>query len=118
MPATMGSILVLRKKNSTSVHLRTGRIDRAYAAGNASSSTRIVERTLAVSELSRDGHGPAAKKVWYPSRLSGARTSGGFFAASVSLWNEVSTIQNTGSAKSRPMTQARTPSRAAFLGGL
>jgi hypothetical protein len=29
MPATTGSIFVERKKNSTSVHLRTGRIDSA-----------------------------------------------------------------------------------------
>ena len=46
--------------------LRTGRIDSAYAAGKASSRTRTVDRTLAVSELSSDGHGlapPAPKKL-------------------------------------------------------
>src|SRR6478672_11442948 len=118
MPATIGSIFVLRKKNSTSVHLRTGRIDRAYAAGNASRITRVVEMTLAVSEFSRAGQRHAAKNDWYPSRLSGAKTTGGFLAASVSLCNEVSSIQKTGSAKSRPTMQDSTPSSAAFLGGL
>src|SRR5687768_4740993 len=82
MPATIGSILVDRKKNSTSVHFFTGRIESAYAAGKARSSTRIVDSTLAVSELSSDGHGPASKKVWYPSRLSGAKKLGGLVAAS------------------------------------
>ena len=58
-PATTGSILVDRKKNITSVHLRTGRIDSAYAAGMASSSTRTVDTTLAVRELSSEGQGLA-----------------------------------------------------------
>ncbi len=57
--ATSGIILVDRKKNMTSVHLRTGRIDSAYAAGSASNRTRTVDTTLAVSELARDGHGLA-----------------------------------------------------------
>ena len=56
-----------RKKNITSVHLRTGRIDSAYAAGMASTSTRIVDRMQAVAELIRDGQGlvpvPAPKKL-------------------------------------------------------
>ena len=55
-----------RKKNITSVHLRTGRMDSAYAAGMASTSTRIVDTTLAVTELISGGHGlaplPAPKK--------------------------------------------------------
>ena len=42
-----------RKKNITSVHFSTGRIDSAYAAGTASTSTSSVETTLAISELSR-----------------------------------------------------------------
>ena len=46
-----------RKKNSTSVHLRTGRIDSAYAAGIASSRTSSVDSTLAVIELASGGHG-------------------------------------------------------------
>ncbi len=44
-----------RKKNITSVHFLTGRIDRAYAAGTASSSTSSVETTLAVIELMSGG---------------------------------------------------------------
>jgi hypothetical protein len=48
-----------RKKNSTSVHLRTGRIDNAYAAGMASTSTSAVDRMLAVKELSSAGTGLA-----------------------------------------------------------
>src|SRR5687768_6593169 len=109
-PATIGSILVDRKKNMTSVHLRTGRMDRAYAAGIARTSTRIVEITLAVSELSNDGQGlappPAPKKLRYPSRVSGAARDGGFVAASASLWKEVSTIHSTGSTNRNPITQA------------
>src|SRR5918998_4327360 len=80
-PATTGSIFVDRKKNSTSVHLRTGRIDRAYAAGVASTSTSAVDSTLAVIELSSGGHGlapvSAPKKLAYPSSVSGANSEGG-----------------------------------------
>ncbi len=47
--ATTGSIFVDRKKNSTSVHLRTGRIDSAYAAGMANANTRTVEMLEAAS---------------------------------------------------------------------
>src|SRR3954452_5446379 len=99
-PATTGSIFVDRKKNSTSVHLRTGRIDSAYAAGMDSASTRIVEMTLADSELISGGHGlaPVAppKKFAYPWNVSGARNDGGLVAASVSLCSEVSSIHSTG----------------------
>ena len=56
-PAIGGSIFVDRKKNITSVHFSTGWMDRAYAAGMASSSTRSVETTLAVGELISDGQG-------------------------------------------------------------
>ena len=48
-----------RKKNSTSVHLRTGRIDSAYAAGIDSASTSRVEQMLAVAELMSGGNGLA-----------------------------------------------------------
>ena len=41
----------------TSVHLRTGRIDNAYAAGIDSRSTTTVDSTLAESEFARVGHG-------------------------------------------------------------
>src|SRR5215212_10142265 len=88
-PATTGSILVDRKKNITSVHLRTGRMDRAYAAGMARINTKIVDTTLAVSELIKGGHGlaplPAPKKFAYPSSVNGAKNDGGLVAASVSL---------------------------------
>ena len=43
--------MVDRKKNIVSVHLRTGRIDNAYAAGIDSNSTRMVEMMLHSSEL-------------------------------------------------------------------
>src|SRR3954471_23555072 len=85
-PATTGSIFVDRKKNITSVHLRTGRIDNAYAAGIASTSTSTVDSTLAVSELSREAHGLAPKNSRYPCRVSGAKIDGGLVAASASLW--------------------------------
>src|SRR6476469_8217880 len=117
MPATTGSILVDRKKNRTSVHFFTGRIDSAYAAGNASSSTSAVDRMLAVRELSSGGQGPASKNDLYPSRESGANTSGGFFAASFSWWKEVRTIHSTGRAKRMPMTQAAADSSTPLRGG-
>ena len=55
LAATAGIILVLMKKNSASVHFATGRSESAYAAGVASSTTRIVEKIAAISELSRNG---------------------------------------------------------------
>src|ERR1044072_1798704 len=78
-PATIGSILVLRKKNSTSVHLRTGLMLRAYAAGKHNRSTRTVDSTLAVRLLSSGGQGdaPPEKNSRYPSSVSGAKTEGG-----------------------------------------
>src|SRR5206468_10411353 len=94
-PATTGSILVERKKNITSVHLRTGRIDSAYAAGMASRSTRTVEITLAVRELSSEGHGSEPKNSRYPCSVRGARIEGGLVAASASLWKDVRSIQAT-----------------------
>ena len=57
-----------RKKNSTSVHLRTGRIDSAYAAGMARISTKIVDRMLADAELISGGHGLAP--VAAPKKLA------------------------------------------------
>src|SRR5512138_1503759 len=112
-PATTGSILVLRKKNSTSVHLRTGLMLSAYAAGKHSSSTSAVDRTLAVRLLSSGGHGdaPPEKNSRYPSRVSGANTEGGLVAASCSEWNEVSTIHSTGSTNRIPTTHASSESQ-------
>src|SRR3954468_13088121 len=112
-PATTGSILVERKKNITSVHLRTGRIDSAYAAGMASSSTNTVDSTLAVSELSREGHGlapvEAPKNSRYPCSVREAAIDGGFVAASASLWKDVRSIQAIGTMKRMPTSQARRP---------
>ena len=98
--------MVDRKKKSTSVHFFTGLIDRAYAAGKASRRTRTVDSTLAVSEFSSGGHGPESKKVLYPSSDSGAKSAGGFFAASGSEWKDVSTIHRTGRMKRIPTIQA------------
>src|SRR3954463_15696026 len=108
-PATTGSILVDRKKNSTSVHLRTGRMDRAYAAGKDSSSTRIVDSTLAVREFASEGHGEAPllapKNSLYPCRVSGAASDGGLVAAASSEWNEVSSMYRMGTTNRSPTSQ-------------
>src|SRR5437764_15047703 len=85
--ATAGDILVDRKQNRTSVHLRTGLIARAYAAGMASSSTTIVAPMLAVAELIKGGHGLPPKKSLNPASVSGALNFGGLVPASDSLWN-------------------------------
>src|SRR4051812_19744110 len=112
-PATTGNILVLRKKNSTSVHFCTGLMLSAYAAGKHSTRTRAVETTLAVSEFSSGGQGeaPPEKNSRYPSRVSGANTEGGLVAASASEWNEVRTIHSTGNTKRMPTTQASSDSQ-------
>ena len=94
----------------------------AYAAGKDSSSTSAVDTMLAVSEFSSGGHGlaPPVKNSRYPAMVSGANTSGGLVAASASLWNEVSTIQTTGSTNRMPTTQAssdhQAPARSLRLG--
>ena len=49
---TLGSIFVEMKKNSESRHFPTGWIDSAYAAGNARTSTRMVEQSVAIAECS------------------------------------------------------------------
>jgi hypothetical protein len=57
--------LVERKKNRTSVHFFTGRMERAYAAGRASTRTKRVEATDATAELISAGQGlapPSAPK--------------------------------------------------------
>src|SRR5690625_6812511 len=62
--ATIGSIFVVRKKNMTSRHRCTGRIESAKAAGNASTRTKMTDSSDAVSEFSSGGHGliPAPPK--------------------------------------------------------
>src|SRR5262249_28414923 len=89
---------------------------RAYAAGMASSSTRIVEPMLAVAELMRYGHGlapvVAPKNSRYPSRVSGAVNFGGLVPASASLCSEVSTIHATGRKNVIPTSHPTTPQNA------
>ncbi len=63
--ATTGSIFVLMKKNSTSRVLRTGRSDSANAQGVASSSTRIVDTTVANAEFATYGQMPLENTVRY-----------------------------------------------------
>src|SRR5437773_10401213 len=88
----------------------------AYAAGMASSSTKIVDAMLAVAELISGGHGlapvVAPKNSRYPARVSGAVNFGGLVPASASLWNEVSTIHATGRKNTMPMSHATRPHRA------
>src|SRR5256886_12566662 len=97
--ATAGSILVDRKKNSTSVHLRTGLMASAYAAGMASSSTRIVDAMLAVAELIRAGQGlapvDAPKNSRYPSRVSAAGNFGGVGTGVAPPWEKGRTLHAT-----------------------
>src|SRR3954451_9051957 len=112
MPATTRRKREDREKNKTSVHLRPGRIDSAYAAGIARTRTSSVATRLAVSEFSRDGQGlvpvPTPKKEREPSRGSGARTEGGLVAAPSSLWNDASPIHSTGPTNKNPVSQAGT----------
>ena len=57
-----------RKKNSTSVHFFTGRMDSAYAAGKARSRTNSVEASEATVELTSAGQGLAPPPVPKNSR--------------------------------------------------
>src|SRR5262249_49615946 len=66
--ATMGSILVLMKKNNASWVLRTGRSDNANAAGTPNSSTTIVDTVVANSELSS-----AVPTPWSNTALNSSR---------------------------------------------
>src|SRR5882672_11043673 len=105
MAATTGSILVLMKKNSTSRVLATGRSDTANAAGMANSSTRMVEITVANSELSRAGAAPEARTSLNCSRVGAKNSLGGLVYASASCLNAVSTIHSTGKKNTMPTTQ-------------
>ena len=86
------------RRTCTSVHFFTGLIDRAYAAGRASSRTRTVDSTLAVIELTSDGQGRprSPEELLVALQGEGATMDGGLVAASASEWNEVSTIHRTG----------------------
>ena len=57
-----------RKKNRTSVHFFTGRMESAYAAGRARSSTKSVETSDATVELTSAGQGLAPPPVPKNSR--------------------------------------------------
>ena len=61
--ATMGSIFVLMKKNSTSRVFLTGRSDSANAHGVASARTRIVDTIVANAELATYGQMPLENTV-------------------------------------------------------
>src|SRR5215212_4196911 len=97
--ATGGIILVEMKKNNASVHLRTGRNDNAYAAGVASATTRSVEKTLAISEFSRNGTILPPSTVEKCSKVGVKNHTGGFVVTSLDCLSAVSTIQMTGKTK-------------------
>jgi hypothetical protein len=119
--ATAGIILVLMKKNSASVHFATGLSESAYAAGVASATTIRVEKTLAISELSRNGVMLRSKTWAYWSKVGAKVQLGGLLAASCSCLKLVSTIQITGKTKAIPAIHATVPqivfcSRVDFTG--
>src|SRR5579859_5027554 len=92
--ATTGSILVEMKKNSESRHPATGWIDSAYAAGSASTSTRIVETTVAIAECSMNGPIPLkTSRNWL--RVGLKVNCGGQVSAADSGLNAVITIHST-----------------------
>src|SRR6266545_2083550 len=105
----MGNIFVEMKKNNTSVHLATGRNDSAYAAGVASRTTSTVEKTLAISEFSRNGVMLRSNTALYCSMVGLKNQVGGLLAASCSCLKLVSTIQMTGKTNTIPATQATMP---------
>ncbi len=114
---TMGSIFVEMKKNRPSRQAPTGRIDSAYAAGNASTSTRIVEPIDVVSECTMKVLSP----VWPPEPLQALdqfenvglkKKCGVLVPAAVSVFRPVSTIQSTGKKKIRMISQVSTPSKS------
>src|SRR4051794_13081859 len=107
--ATAGIILVEMKKNSASVQRTTGRSDNAYAAGVASTTTRSVEKTLAISEFSRNGVMLLLNTVEKCSRVGVKNQTGGLVVTSVGCLRLVSTIQMTGKTKMIPAIQATMP---------
>src|ERR1700730_9693180 len=91
-----GRNLVERKKNITSLHLRTGLMDSAYAAGIAKASTNPVDSRMAIAELIKKGATPRSNRAAKLPMVSGARGLGGLVAASTSSWKAVSAIHATG----------------------
>src|SRR4051794_20257765 len=112
-PATTGSIFVDRKKNRTSVHFFTGRIDSAYAAGRARTRTKRVEASEATVELISAGQGlappPPPENSREPARGGAAPKEGGLVAASVSEWKDVRAIHAIGRKNTIPSSQATRP---------
>ena len=113
--ATIGSILVLMKKNSASLVLRTGRSDSANAAGTPRSSTRIVDTIVANKEFNRGVAIPASKTSRNCCSVGSKKKVGGFVAASLSCLNDVSTIQSTG--KKNPIARIQVTAVSAACRG-
>src|SRR5262249_60341647 len=105
--ATLGSICVERKKNRPSRQGLTGRTDRAYAAGTPSSSTRIVEPTVAMIEWVRKGPMPVTASR--NSDSVGVKMNlGGQVSAADSGLNAVRTIPSTRRENHNPPAPPRT----------
>src|SRR5258707_13046765 len=93
--ATMGSIFVEMKKNSPSRQRLTGYTDKAYPAGTASTSTRIVEPTVANAEWVRNG--PLFAKAELNTDSLGLKANrGGHVSAAASGLKGVIIIHSTG----------------------
>src|ERR1700745_2706137 len=103
--ATIGSILVEMKKNRPSRHRLTGCTDSAYAAGVASSSTRIVDPTVALTGGVRKG--PIPENTRRNCASVGLKTNlGGHVSAADSGLKAVITIHSTGRKNAIPITKA------------
>src|ERR1022692_1020696 len=99
------------KKKRPSRQCLTGCTDRAYAAGTPSSTTRIVDPTVATTEWVRKG--PMPEKTRRNSDSVGRKMNlGGQVSAADSGLNAVSTIHNTGRKKAIATTQATIPQPA------
>src|SRR5215471_11723217 len=103
--ATIGSILVLMKKNSTSRVFFTARSDSANAQGVASSSTNNVDTIVANAEFARYGQMPLANTVLYCSRVGENTMCGVVVYACASVLKEVITIHRTGKKNRIPSSQ-------------
>src|SRR5690348_8714119 len=95
------------KKNSPSRQCLTGRTDNAYAAGTASSSTRIVEPSVAMIEWVRNGPMPVTASR-NSDRVGVKMNLGGQVSAADSGLNAVSTIHSTGMKNTIATAQATT----------
>src|SRR5258708_20988790 len=105
--ATMGSIFVERKKTRRSRQRLTGYTDKAYAAGTASTSTRIVEPRVANGEWVRNG--PIFAKAELNSDSVGLKANrGGHVSAAASGLKAVIIIHSTGRKNAIATTHPRT----------